>query len=643
MKRQVCKRSILIAASALCLLFAAPVCSRAAKEPWTSVRSPNFFLVGNASEREIRGVATHLEKFRETFTRLLARDHFDSSVPTTVLVFRDESTYRPFKPLYRGRPADIAGYFQSSPEVDYITISLDQQSGRQPYSLIYHEYVHLLIKNNFRRAPAWLHEGLAEYYSTFNISKDNRKVTIGKPIANRVLFLRNHSLLPLQTLFAVDRYSPYYNEQDQRGIFYAQSWALVHYLLNGKGGQRQSQFSRFIELLTSGETVEDSFQQAFQTDFTTIESELRAYLRNARYPEQVRMFDQRLEFQLEAQSAPVTEAETRAYLGDLLLHTDRLDEAESYLQRAIAADPNLSMAYASLGLLRLKQNHFSEARQHLERAIALNPKSYLAHYYYADVLSRDGTETDTTVKGYAERTRLIRAELKKAIELAPGFLESYRLLALADLERNPQLDETLALINHVLHLTPRRQEFLLLLARVHLRQEEFSVARKLLEAVKHNSTEPQLRTEAQTLLDRVAASEQAAALLKSQNAGIDPESTSQAATQQPCDMPQPGPQLKPLRFNGAQACGRLVKIECAETGVVLLVEAGDQTLKFHSEKLNGIRFVTYSSDMRGRIECGGLSTPAPPVLVTYRSAKNKPADFAGEVVAVEFVPEDWDH
>jgi hypothetical protein len=40
--------------------------------------------------------------------------------------------------------------------------------------------------------------------------------------------------LDWNTLFAVDRESPYYNELDKMSIFYAQSWALTHMLMLGK-------------------------------------------------------------------------------------------------------------------------------------------------------------------------------------------------------------------------------------------------------------------------------------------------------------------------------------------------------------------------------------------------------------------------
>lgn len=638
MKAQSIKHFVCTLVTLVCLLLMAPVISRAVKETWISVRSQNFFLVGNASERDMRQIAASLEQFRDVFQHLLGRDYFDPSVPVTIIVFRDNSAYRPFKPLSLEHPEDVAGYFQADTDMDYITICLDQEDRRNPYSIGLHEYLHLLVKNKLRGAPLWFKEGLAEYYSTADVSKDN-KITLGRPIKSRIFTLRDHELLPLQKLLTVDYYSPYYVERDKRGLFYAESWALVHYLLSGKGGAHQAQLSRYLSLAASGVPVEDSFARAFQTSFATVEKELRGYIYLAQYPEQVETVDEGLGFSTDMQVTSLTEAEVQAYLGDLLLHSDRLDEAAAFLHKATALDPKLARAHTSLGILRLRQNLFSEAKQHLQRAVASDPQYYLAHYYYADVLGREGLETELSIKGYAETTNVIRAELKKAIELAPGFVESYRLLASVELERGGHLDEAVTLLKHALALSPRRQDVALLLAQVYLGKGEFSAARQLLEVVVRNSTHPYFHTEAQKLLDTARLREEAAARPPSPDNEAQTEAFSSIATQ-PCDMPQPGPQLKKLRFNGEQVCGHLVSIECAETGVILFIDTGERTLRLRRDAFSNIRFVSYTTEIKGRLGCG-LRMPPVPVLVTYRLEKKGAAKSDGEVIAVEFVPEEW--
>lgn len=69
---------------------------------------------------------------------------------------------------------------------------------------------------------------------------------------------------------------------------------------------------------------------------------------------------------------------------------------------------------------------------------------------------------------------------------------------------------------------------------------------------------------------------------------------------------------------------------------------GGNTLRLYGAAPNRIRFVTFTADVKGHIECGA-SGPAIPVVVTYRAARNTQSGVDGEVLAVEFVPPEWNH
>src|SRR3989442_2062706 len=99
------RRFVVTTLSVLLLCLIAPLTAQA-KDNWTSVRSKTFLLVGNASEKEMRQVATRPEQFRDVFTRLFSGARFTSPVPTTVIVFKSMNSYKPFN------PGNNAGYFQ---------------------------------------------------------------------------------------------------------------------------------------------------------------------------------------------------------------------------------------------------------------------------------------------------------------------------------------------------------------------------------------------------------------------------------------------------------------------------------------------------------------------------------------------------
>ena len=69
-----------------------------------------LLVIGNAEPEKLRQVAVWLEYFHGAFARLVSRNVIDSSVPTTVIVFRDDASFTPFKPIYQGRPANISGF-----------------------------------------------------------------------------------------------------------------------------------------------------------------------------------------------------------------------------------------------------------------------------------------------------------------------------------------------------------------------------------------------------------------------------------------------------------------------------------------------------------------------------------------------------
>src|SRR5437899_263815 len=141
----------------------------AARDQWLQVRSKNFNLIGNASEKNIRRVATRLEQFRETFRQVLGGANVSSPIPTNVVVFQNESSYTPFKPKRADGKIDtfVAGYFQPGEDVNYITLSAEGENANS-FGLIFHEYVHFIVNTTFGKTevPPWFNEGLAEYYQS---------------------------------------------------------------------------------------------------------------------------------------------------------------------------------------------------------------------------------------------------------------------------------------------------------------------------------------------------------------------------------------------------------------------------------------------------------------------------------------------
>jgi tetratricopeptide (TPR) repeat protein len=618
------------------------------KDNWISVHSKHFHLVGNASEKEVRAVATRLEQFREVFTQLFPSAKLNSPKPTTVIVFKSEKSYAPF----RANPNTV-GYFQPGPDINYITLTTEVRGEQSPYTIIFHEYTHLMVDNTLGNPPVWFNEGLAEYYSSFTMS-DDRKVMLGKPISNHVYLLRESKMLPLPTLFQVDQKSPHYNERDKKSIFYAQSWALMHYLIHKPGGS--TAIDKFMTLMNRNTSLDQAFQQSFETTFEKMEKELRAYIRRDSYPVTSGSFERKIDFEKELEVEPLTEADAYAYLGDLLLHSNRA-ESEEYLKKALALDANHALANASLGMLRVREGKIEEARSSLERAATANSQNYLIHYYYAYALSRQGVGDSQFVSSYSPaNVAKMREQLRRAMALRPDYAESYGLLAFINLVAGTELEETIVLLKKVLENSPGRNDLAMILAQLYLRTEDFKSARTMLERLTQN---PTTESDARALLKQLGDFEDRLARYQAAGAGgsgagdtatgsprlqrrgeenvvaaeqqvevnTDPFSYLQEA------LREPGPGEK-------QVMGTLLRLECDAKGIMFVVQLADRLIKLRTSKFEGIQITAFTTDAGTEITCGPRK-PQNAVVVCYVPAADPKAKYEGDLRSVEFVPKDF--
>ena len=635
------KRFALVLTIAFYVLTIAPLQNPvSAKDTWVSVRSKNFFLIGNASEKDVRQVAVRLEQFRDVFSRLFPGMTFTSPVPTTVIVFKSQSSYKPFKPVVNGKPSDVAGYFQSGREVNYITLTTEKQA-ENPYSTIFHEYVHLLVNNSIGKTsvPPWFNEGIAEYYSTFEI-EDDRKAYLGNLISNHLLLLRNTKLWPLNQLFAIDYYSLERNKHDARGLFYAQSWALVHYLLQGNEGKRSPQLTQFVNLLRQNTPVATAFQQAFHQDYASMLKELQQYIQQSSYRRHMATFEKKLEIDSEMTVTPISDAQAQAYLGDLLYHIQRPEDAKARLEQALALDPNLAMAHASLGMVLMDQKKFAEAKEQLRQAVTSDSANYLSHYYYAYIVSREVMTEGQPVHGIpADAAQLMRNELKKAIALKADFPEPYHLLAFINLVTGEQLDESIDLIKKAVALSPGSEQFSLVLAQLYLRKEDFDAAKKTVEPLAEKGADPQIRAASKNLLASISTFQEHVSRYR---AGNNSPMIVESGALVP-EVKDPAHYLREALRKPAegetQVEGTLVRLDCDAKGITFVVKVGERLLRLHAESFEQLDITTFSSDVAGEITCGPRK-PENTVVVCYVPASDA-RKVDGTIKSLEFVPGDF--
>ena len=615
-----------------------------AQESWTKVQTKNFTLIGNGNEFDIRMVGASLEQFREAFARFSTDINFTTNVPTLVIVFKDNTSYNPFK--VKGG----VGYFQTGEHQNYITLTTETTGEQNPYMVVYHEYTHLLIINTFGRdVPVWFGEGLAEYYITFKI-KDELSVILGDAVKSHLYQIKKQGLLPLKTLFSVGYDSPYYNEGDKRNIFYAQSWLLLHYLIQNENRNRMSQLKKFLELLKSKTETEKAFNESFQMGYAAMENELLQYTtKKEAIQSSVVSFENKLSLTVEVKSEAIEEGEAFVYLSDLLSHNNAA-VSDEYLKRAVALAPKSVNAQTVLGVQKAKSGNYTEAKIYLQRAVEGGTKNHLAHYYYAESITAEKSKTDFANSFTADELKTMRVALKRAIEIEPKFVESYRLFAFINLIANELLDESVDLLNQGLKLSPNNEDLIILLAQCYLAKSDFKNAKETLEKILSTATKEVYKREAQAALKSLRETELSVqrgnASMKDLQREMD-EIRKQGFTYPPQSKDK---QAAPLQVGlrepkegEKQVRGQLIEIQCQKNkSVLLVVKSGDAVYKFFKSDLLSVSFVTFTArfSVGGEIGCGTI-TKDNEVVATYRLNQDPKTKYNGEIVLIEFIPKDF--
>ncbi|MGH9704214.1 MAG: DUF1570 domain-containing protein, partial [Candidatus Acidiferrales bacterium] len=230
-------------------------------DTWVEVRSPNFRVISNGGEKKAREVAVHFEQIRAVYRSSLPFAGAHASPLITILAAKDNKSLGQLLPDYWGKErSHPAGLFVEGQLRYYILLDMDV-AGPNPYIVIFHEYFHSLTLPFYPDMPTWLAEGMADFYA--NTVIDSKGVSLGMPNENQLLLLREQRILPLDVLFRVDPASPYYNEKDKTSIFYAESWALTHFLLLGDNQSHRKTLADFLSHLDRGESMEQAEAAAF--------------------------------------------------------------------------------------------------------------------------------------------------------------------------------------------------------------------------------------------------------------------------------------------------------------------------------------------------------------------------------------------
>ena len=589
---------------------------------WHRVDSPNFVVVGDVSAGALRDISAKFEGFRETLSRVLTDRVTGTAVPTVVLVFSSDRAFAPFKPKYQGKPIELSGLFLGRQDVNYIAIAGD--SGDDGLRVVFHEYAHLIISNVGRNIPIWLNEGLAEYYSAYEVRNGGREAVLGRAIAPHLNVLNSTTLLPLDQLLKVSHDSPLYNEGDRRSVFYAQSWALTHMLLLGEP-QRAPQLAQYLVKLGEGVPAGDAWQQIFGAD--QIQKDLHRYIRQPTFRAYRYKFPEKL-VSVEAAAVPLTPVDADAFLADFLIQQDRPSEAAERLAKTAAAVSPWQTTVAAL--LDMSKKEYAGAEKRLLSVVAAGDwlTAYRAGAALAQLVEERG---DPPTNGQLTFARRLFDEARGSGREIPNAAGRLAHLELATAEAPAAA--TRSALERARLVAPGRPDYVFLHARILARLSEFAAARNVLAPLMSPAYPPEVRDPAWTLMGYLVDAERASA------AGSAAPNTASAPSAADNDSTLAAGNIRPLfrkQEAGEQRLeGVLERIECKNTSAVFHVRSVEGLALVTAGRMLDVDFITYRDDLKGAIACGALKE-AMRVYVTWRPGTDTATKVA---VAIEFLPQ----
>jgi tetratricopeptide (TPR) repeat protein len=352
---------------------------------WRQIVTPDLVVAGNAPTGELKRMLSELTRFRGALARIFPDSAVDSPVPTSVILLRDAQAFQRFQPRdSRGKRVVTGGYFSREADANFIVMPVS----RDDYALqtIFHEYTHYFVSRNVRTpVPTWLNEGLADFYSTFR--GDYRgKTLIGGIPPSRARTLRGSTFVPLRNIVAPRDLESMWRWDKQIGMFYAESWALVHYITVERKNPTANPVDVYLKTFTRTGNHDSAFMAAFGTDVDGMDKELREYVRRVSLSAMV--FDVEVEKQRADDAEPMLEADANALEARLMMEAGALDDAERELMRLIKQQPTHEAGRIALARLRLTQDREEEAIASLQHVVAGDPAHGAAQYYLGTALTR---------------------------------------------------------------------------------------------------------------------------------------------------------------------------------------------------------------------------------------------------------------
>jgi tetratricopeptide (TPR) repeat protein len=639
----------------------------AADQQWLRVSSDHFSVLTDAGQKRGHEIIARFEQMRSIFGQLLMRNKIRMAEPLEIIAIGNANRYAALAPLLNGSPIPDPGFFL--PGEDRVFVVLNA-SDPDCWRAVEHQLAHYFLNFNYPPTQPWFDEGFAEYFSAIDFTP--KKVELGSdPELSRSRL--SSSFIPASTSandlksFTEILESPVWlnltdllemknrvingQEGTHHTLFYAQSWILVHYLLNQN---KLPEAGTYFDLVENRRMpVAQAIQQAFQMTPLQLDQALKAYFHSLKplataldeskqanpppTPEPVTTMP--LPFTVDDVSASVKAlpvAEGQALLDEMELRIpEHREQAITDLEK-LADDPHSEnvIEHRALAWADTQKGDTDRAFEELEAAMQINSTDPFTRLGLALAAYHSG-QNGAHVRGLANTMESLQFVLNEY----PDFAEAYNILGWARLQGGGA-NAALEAMKLAVQLNPRREDYQLRYAEAFMAARKWDEATALFDRLK-SSQNPQIAAAAKKDLRDVP-------YLK--KFGIPPQEDAGAKTQTttPPDKPQmatnqsapdassdessndehatkgkpaaPQPDRRPVRF----LKGTLLSVDCSNAPTAVLnFSSHNKTLRLRAADYKSVAVIG-----AGEFSCTWKKVAA---AVNYRPG----GTLDGDLVSVE--------
>jgi len=546
-------------------------CLLAADDHWVKFASGPFEVLTDAGARAGRETIVRFEEFRHALGGIVGEPDLQTPVPVRILVFRNAKGWASPAPLAEGR--------------DCYAIVLAEKSAVPP--AVYSELTRLFLKSNTAQMPPAFEHGLAEFFTTFEVSGIH--ITVGAPPG------------PGGTPPDLD-------------------WARVHLLVVDP--EYFGKLRVLLYNLRKGVDQDPAYRNAFGKPAVEVEAQAKRHFAEGNFA--TTSLSSRPMTERDFPEKPISDTDARLARADLLAGSQSAAEYETLLRDHV----KLAEAEEGLGLLALAGHRTDEARRHFAASIQASSASARCFIEYAKLEPDDAKAMQA---------------LLRAAGINPKLDEPFALMARRDTDPQKRLAHWKAAAER----NPRDPGYWLALAECYLADHNYAEAAKAWKEGEQAATDPaqrehlhqarmaieQQRLDYEEAERKRRAEEEARAIDKLKT---EARTELHAAENKYNDgAPKPSDKAVPW-WDGPNPSGKLAgtlkQVDCLGSQARLIVDGdGHQTVKLlvtdpHKVAING----------RGELTLGCGAQKPRRVAIEYFPKPNARFGTAGEVATIEF-------